>query len=100
LAPGESRTITFVAHLDDWYEAGTLLPNKVTVTTPTPEFNTGNNVDYATGYIEELQDLSIDIEVWNITHPGWNSEDPVWAVSGDVIQFTIEYYNTGNVSLT
>jgi len=97
LWPGQSRNIHIVARLNDYYEAGTLLPNRAEVVMSWTEQTLVNNIAYATWIITSVQDLSVNIVGTNLSHP--NNDEPVWAVSGDIVQFEITYFNSGNVNI-
>jgi hypothetical protein len=100
LAAGQTGQITVVAELNDRYDAGTQLPNEVWISSDTTLVNTGDDYAIVVPTVESRQDVRVVVDAINLTHTAndWN-QDPTWAVSGDLIQFTISYQNSGNVTL-
>ncbi len=87
LAPGASKTITFVAHIDTG-ASGTLIDKVTAIGTPTPPL--GYNVsDNATAVVVALAPL-IDVT---------KTASPIVGTSGTNVTFTLEVTNTGDCIL-
>lgn len=99
LAAGQTGVLTVVAALDDRYNSGTQLPNEVWISSDTYHINTGDEYDIVAGEVQRRQDVMVNVTANNLTHPAWDVNNPVWAVSGDVVTFTVDYINSGNVDL-
>ncbi len=95
-------TWTLTTSLTSWF----VFVNKMNVTTTSPETTTGNNSSTATGIIQGISHIIVDIVANNITRPqldtppyGSGANVLIQAVSGDTVQLTITYANNGNTIL-
>jgi len=100
LQPWQSWEILLVAHLNNRFESNTVLPNLARAESSTPETTIANNYAIVTGYVQQSQEISITIDAQNLTHTSYDRNGaPTRAVSGDLVQFTIDYFNAGNTTL-
>lgn len=92
-------TGTFTSTLSSW----ATFANKASIQTKSIETNTGNNSSTVVGTITGRQNITLNIIANNTTRPqldnvpyGSGPSTMIQAVSGDVVQFTITYSNSGN----
>ena len=87
-------------------QAGDTIVNKATITSTSVETTTGNNSATVTGTIVALPNITLDITANNLTRPQYDTtqygasgpNSMILAVSGDIVQLTINYGNNGNTA--
>jgi len=94
-------TWTLTSLLASWYT----FVNTANISTTSIESSTGNNSSTATGIIQWIANVTLDIIANNLTRPqldnapyGSGPNILIQAVSGDLVQLTITYANFGNVT--
>jgi len=104
LPVGSGWTIILTGVLTTTLSSGTQFINTATISTTSNETITWNNTTIVTGTIVGIAWITVDIIANNITRPqldnpphGSGSTIRIQAVSGDVVQLTINYANNGNI---
>ena len=101
LAPGESGTILLTG-VFNWNVVYGFIQNDVLLTTTGVEFNYTNNGSVATGEMQELSDMSVELYANNFTDSSrnFNTGIQIFAISGDIVELQIVINNDGNMSKT
>jgi len=76
------------------------MPNEVWIYADSTLVSTGNDYAKAIATVQSRQEVSLLLDIENLIHlDPLRNNNPVWAVSGDVVELTLTYYNSGNVNL-
>lgn len=97
LSAGSSWTIVVTWTLRQFLAAGTEFSSQARISTPSAQTTTGNDISLITWTVATYDNISFTISAFNQTTPLLNNFSPLQAISGDVIRFTIDYVNNGNV---
>jgi hypothetical protein len=106
LQPGQTGSIILTGTLTTTLSGGTTFVNTATIVGNGIEVSTGNNFSSVTWTIATTPHIILDIQANNLTRPQYDtpaygasgSDIMILAVSGDLVQLTINYGNNGNTS--
>ena len=99
LGAGNSWTLIVTGKLNQFLAAGTEFTSTAYISTDSAQVTTDNDTSIISGTIDAYNDITFDLIANNTTHPSLTSDPQVLvrAVSGDIITFTVNYANNGNV---
>ncbi|MFA6256223.1 MAG: hypothetical protein WC606_03490 [Candidatus Absconditabacterales bacterium] len=105
LPAGSGGTIIITGTLGSLFTSGQVFVNTANITTTSSEGSTGNNSAAATGVIQGIANVTVNIVANNLTRPqldnapyGAGPSTLIQAVNGDIVQLTITYANFGNAT--
>lgn len=97
MAAWDSGTIIVTWTLKKFLDAWTEFSSQATISTTSAQITTGNDSSLITGTVPSYNNIVFNISAENTTRPMLNISWNLWAVSGDIIKFTISYVNNWNV---
>lgn len=97
ISAGSNWTIVVTWTLKQFLAAGTEFSSQARISTPSAQVTIGNDISLITGTVASYDNIAFTISAFNQTTPSLNNSSPMQAISGDVIRFTINYVNNGNV---
>ncbi len=103
LPAGSGGTITLTGTFNAALASGYTFVNTATISTTSSETVTGNNTALATGIVQGRESVYVTVNANNLTRPqldnapyGSGTSSMIQAYSGDLVQITITYGNSGN----
>ncbi len=104
LPAGSGGTLVVTWTLNATLASWTTFANTANISTTSFDSATGNNSSTATGIVQGIANINLNITANNLTRPQYNtspygswSDSMIQAISGDTVQLTITYANRGNV---